>query len=122
MEVAAEKRGRSLKLATNAKGYQMSAGLQDVTQEVYNLPIGTWPKDEKQRLIGSYMLLNGFHGLEGLSTVMFTTALGWSLEAVKEFVEKVKAYVCDDSVHKFLDLYVIYGRKVCLRDLNSLSM
>ena len=111
MEMAAEKRGRSLKLATTAKGYQESAGLQNVTEEVYNLPIGTWPKDEKQRLIGSYMILNGLQGLDGLSTIMFTTALGWSLEAVKEFVEKVKAYICDDSAHKCFDLCVIYGQK-----------
>lgn len=111
MERAAERRGRSLKLATDSKSYLSSVGLQDITETVYNLPIGTWPQDEKQKLIGSYMLLNGTQGLDGLSTVMFTQALGWSLESTKEFVELVKAQIRDDSIHKFLDLYVVCGQK-----------
>lgn len=111
MDLAAEKRGRSLRLAPNLQAFQSSAGLNNVTESIYNIPIGTWPKDNKQKLIGSYMILNGTQGLDGLSMVMFTKALGWSPEATKEFVEKVKIQLRDDSWHKVMDLYVVYGQK-----------
>lgn len=111
MELGAERRGRSLKLAPNLKSYYTAAGLQDVAEKVYNLPIGTWPQNSKDRLIGSHMLLNGTQGMEGLTTMMFTKVLGWSLGETKDFVEKVKEDICNDDLHKFLDLHVVYGQK-----------
>jgi hypothetical protein len=111
MELGAERRGRSLKLAPNLTSYQTAAGLQDVTETVYNLPIGTWPENVKDKLIGLHMLLNGTQGMEGLTTMMFTKVLGWSLDETKDFVQKVKQDICNDDLHKFLDLHVVYGKK-----------
>ena len=104
-------RGRSLELDCVLAETFSLAGLQDVTECVYNLPIGTWPKDKEQKFIGSNMLLGALAGMEGFVMVMFTKALGWSAEAAQEFVEKCNRDLRDDSLRKFLDLYVCCGRK-----------
>lgn len=116
MEQAAERRGRIIQLGPELTEFQISAGFQYVTETIYPLPIGTWPPDARQRFIGGHLLLNGLHGMEGFTTMMFTKALGWSLEATQGFVEEVKKNMRDDSMRKVIDLHVVYGRKPARED------
>ena len=111
MEQAAERRGRILQLGPKLVELQSSASLQDVTQSVYALSIGTWPTDQQQKFVGGHMLLNGLQGVDGFTTLMFTQALGWTLEATRDFIKEVKKDLCDDSMRKVMDLHVVYGRK-----------
>ena len=111
MEQGAERRGRPLQLGTRLADFQSSAGLQEVNESIYNISVGTWPADKQQKFLGGHMLLNALQGLEGFSTIMFTKALGWSLEATQEFVEQVKTQLRDDSVRKVMDFHVVYGQK-----------
>ena len=119
MEQGAENRGRTLYLAPKLKEMQTLAGLQDVTETTYPIPIGTWPTDKQQKLIGSHMLLNGLGGMDGFTTMMFTKALGWSLESTKKFIDEVKTNLRDDSCRKVVDFYVVYGRKPGGSDLTT---
>ncbi|KAK4545288.1 hypothetical protein LTR36_003468 [Oleoguttula mirabilis] len=111
MEQAAEKRGRVLQLGPKLASFQHSAGLQDVTEKVYRITTGTWPHDPQQRMLGARNMLSALQGMEGFTTVMFTTALGWSLEDTRAFVEEVKRDLRDDGMRKVMDLHVVYGRK-----------
>ena len=111
MALAGEKRGRSLRLAPKLKSYYPAAGLKSVTEKVYPMPIGTWPENERQKLIGSHMLVNGVRGMDGLTTMLFTKGLGWTVDDTNEFVQKVRQDICNDDLHKYLDLVVVYGQK-----------
>lgn len=111
MEEAGEKRGRLINLGSNIKTMQTTAGLQNVTEKVYNIALGTWSEDEQQNQIGAHMMLSGLRGMEGFSMMLFTKVLGWTVEDTQEFVDKVKRDICDNSMRKFMPLYVVYGQK-----------
>lgn len=111
MAEAGDKRGRSLALGPTLTDLFSSAGLQNVTETIYNLPFGTWPTDEKQKRIAYYSALNNEKRMDGLTTAMFTKALGWSLEDTQAFIEEVKKDVWDDSMRKYMPLYLVYGQK-----------
>jgi len=111
MEQAGIIRGRPLQLGPHLVSFQQDAGLHDVTEKIYRIPVGTWPEEPKQRDIGARYLLGVLQGMEGFTTVLFTKALGWSLEDTSAFVEEAKRDLRDDGMRKVLDLHVVYSRK-----------
>lgn len=55
---AAEKIGRSFAITNDLVRWQEEAGFINVTERVYKVPCGPWPKDPKMKDIGRYNLLN----------------------------------------------------------------
>ncbi|QIW96425.1 hypothetical protein AMS68_001943 [Peltaster fructicola] len=108
---AADKRGRTLHLGPKLKEMQERAGLVGVEEAIYPLAIGTWPEDNRQKLVGTQFLHNVLTGIDGFTMVLFTTQLGWSVEATKSFIEDCKKDLRDNSLRKMMDLYVVYGQK-----------
>ncbi|GAB7359931.1 hypothetical protein MBLNU230_g7457t1 [Neophaeotheca triangularis] len=111
MEKAAEKRGRALQLGPLLKDFHRDAGLQRVSEDIYPMPCGTWPSDPKKRELGTHFLLQTLGGVEGYSMIMFTKALGWSVEDTNAYLEEVRRDARDDSMRKVLDFHVVYSQK-----------
>lgn len=111
MTEAGKKRGRPLNLGPYIKGFMTSADLSSVDEQIYKMPIGTWPTDEKQKLIGASIMVQTLNGMEGYTTVLFTKVLGWSLQDTKKMIDDVLRDICDDGKHKYIDLHVAWGRK-----------
>ena len=111
MERAASTRGRNIQLGPSLPTFQSTAGLENVTETIYHIPVGTWAADEKGRLIGASIMLNATNGMEGFTTMLFTKALGWEVQDVGPFVEAVKRDLRDDGLRKVMDFHVVYGRK-----------
>ena len=104
-------RGRTIQMGPRVAELQRNAGLEDVHETLYNMPIGTWPTNEKDKTIGAEMMFNGLSGVDGFSNVIFTKALQWSPEDTQEFLVKVKTDIRDDSMRKYMDFHVVHGRK-----------
>ena len=111
IEQAADRRGRTIQLGPKLVTFQSSAGLEDVTESVYHIKVGTWATDKQERTIGARAMLNALQGMEGFTTMLFTKALEWKEEDVGTFVEKVKRDLRDESMRKVMDFHVVYGRK-----------
>ncbi|KAK5129101.1 hypothetical protein LTR08_003921 [Meristemomyces frigidus] len=111
METAALIRGRALQLGPLLPTFQRAAGFLAVHEDIYRIPVGTWPADPAQRLLGARMMLSAVQGMEGFTTVMFTRVLGWSGEATRGFVGEVRRDLRDDGLRKAVDLHVVFGRK-----------
>jgi SAM-dependent methyltransferase len=111
MERAALKRGRQLQLGPHLKTFQKAAGLLEVNEVVFPHKWGTWPSDPTERFLGARTMLSAMSGVEGFTTILFTKALGWSLEDTQAFIVKVKRDMRDDSLRKVMDLHVVYGQK-----------
>ncbi|KAK4983749.1 hypothetical protein LTR66_002588 [Elasticomyces elasticus] len=112
IEEVGAKRDRPLHLGPHIVGFLRSASFADIREEVYAVPLGSWPRDdEREKMIGSQMMMQTVSGMEGYTTVLFTTALGWSAEETAEFVEEVKREITDDGVHKICDFLVACGIK-----------
>ena len=63
LDIAGSVTGKSFKVAVHMKEWMIKAGFQNVTEKVYKLPIGGWPKDEKFKAIGQFNLLNVLEGV-----------------------------------------------------------
>lgn len=111
MKEAGLKRGRPVDLGPQIKGFLQNAPFADIGEEVFPMPVGTWPTDEKQKMIATHFMMQTLGGIEGYSMMVFTKVLGWSVEKTKEYLERVKEYCKDDSKHKYMDLHVAWGRK-----------
>lgn len=62
LDVAGSAAGKSWKISEKLKGWMIEGGFQNVTEVVYKLPVGNWPKDEKYKAIGQFNLLNVLEG------------------------------------------------------------
>ena len=111
MERASLLRGRPLQLGPHLSTFQRTAGLIEITETIHRIPTGTWPLDPLQRDIGAQMMESALQGMEGFTTMMFTTALEWSEGDVRDFVEEVRRDLRDDGLRKVVDFHVVHGRK-----------
>ncbi|KAF7553683.1 hypothetical protein G7Z17_g3425 [Cylindrodendrum hubeiense] len=75
-----------------------AAGFVDIVVKDIKCPLGQWPKDPKQKEIGSYDQLAVEEGLEGYVIYMFNNILGWSMDEVQVYL--AKAHKNDDEPAK----------------------
>jgi hypothetical protein len=83
------------------KKLMIDAGFIDVEEHILKLPVGTWPRDKRLKKVGLFESVNLQEGLEGLTMMVFTRALGWSPERVQVFLAEVRKQVRDPSVHGY---------------------
>ncbi|RSL59567.1 hypothetical protein CEP54_007261 [Fusarium duplospermum] len=103
--------GKSLECAVNWKEKIEAAGFVDVQQEIRKLPIGSWAKDPKLKEIGRFQGIQQIQAVESYSPRIFSTVLGWKEEEVQAFVAKVRKDLKDPSIHLYLPIYFIWGKK-----------
>ncbi|KAF2401058.1 S-adenosyl-L-methionine-dependent methyltransferase [Trichodelitschia bisporula] len=108
---AAEKFNTPADSPSKIKGWMEATGFVDIQQYRLKLPVGMWPKDQRLKKCGLIEMINMTEGIEGLSLMCFTRALGWSVEKVQLFLMEVRKHAKERGVHSYYHFYVIYGRK-----------
>ncbi|RMJ02383.1 hypothetical protein CDV36_015346 [Fusarium kuroshium] len=103
--------GKSLECAVNWKEKLEAAGFTDVQQDIRKLPIGSWPKDPKLKEMGRFQGIQQVQAVESYSPRVFSTVLGWEEEEVQAFVAKVRKDLRDPSIHLYLPIYFVWGKK-----------
>jgi len=73
LDIAGSANGKSWKISEHLKEWMIGAGFHNVKEEVYKLPVGNWPKDDKYKAIGQFNLLNVLEG-----SGMFSGPVTWS--------------------------------------------
>ena len=63
---ACAKLGIDSMAAATRKQMFIDQGFEDIVELKYKWPIGTWPKDPKQKRLGKMTMINTSSGLEGL--------------------------------------------------------
>jgi hypothetical protein len=112
MERASLQRGRPLQIADQLSSFQTTAGLQDVREEIYELKVGGWPEDPRERELGKrYAASLVGTGTAAFTMTMFVQVLGWKADDVRAFVPDVDREIMDDSQHRVMPLYVVWSRK-----------
>ena len=77
-----EKTGASTSPGPLLRDFLLNAGFDDVHEQVFKVPIGSWPRDKRLKEIGRYYRVAMEDGLEGISMRILTQLLGWDpLEA-----------------------------------------
>ncbi|PVH97141.1 S-adenosyl-L-methionine-dependent methyltransferase [Periconia macrospinosa] len=93
------------------KKWAEDAGFADVTQHVFKVPYGPWPKDPKLKEIGAWNQLQALEGLEGWTTALLSRVLKWSQQRIQVHLAKLRDDYRDRKIHAYATLYVVYGQK-----------
>ncbi|RMJ02372.1 hypothetical protein CDV36_015362 [Fusarium kuroshium] len=108
---ASDKAGRPNNTASKYKEYLEKAGFVDVVERKFKWPLNQWPKEKKYKEIGAWTCENLTSGLEGLLLALLTRFLGWTPEEVIAFCALVRKQLRDTSIHAYIPVYIVYGRK-----------
>ncbi|KAK6360107.1 hypothetical protein TWF730_006260 [Orbilia blumenaviensis] len=111
MRIACERAGTSFDVAGRVKDWCEAAGFEEVTQKVFKLPIGPWPKDKYEKALGSYNLANMLSACDGFSLHLLTKYYGMSVEDLESLMDRVKTEMKTKKIHSYFRMYVCYARK-----------
>ncbi|KAL1969775.1 hypothetical protein VTN77DRAFT_7284 [Rasamsonia byssochlamydoides] len=95
MDEANTRFGKRLNVAAQQKQKLIDAGFVNVRDDIYKLPIGTWPKDPKLKEIDRFFLAQTFDAVDSFTTALFTRVLG-----------------CSTAFHLYVNFHFIYGQKL----------
>ena len=65
-------------------------GFANINKEKLRWPIGSWPKDPREKEIGKWMVYNALEGVESAGMALFSRVFGWSKEDIEAFQESVR--------------------------------
>lgn len=111
MNQACKKLGRALDSAEDNDSKLTEAGFVNVTKSIYKWPINTWPKDPKFKEIGAWNIENVVGGLSGLSMLLFTRVLGWTVEELEVFLVEVRKDMKNPAIHGYWKIIVVSGQR-----------
>ena len=78
-------------------------GFEDVVELNFYFPLNAWAKGRYYKEIAEVAQLDFLRGLEGLSLKVMGS-MGWSADAVKEFLVGVKENVKDTNMHSYVPM------------------
>ncbi|KAI2478875.1 Tam Trans-aconitate methyltransferase [Pyrenophora tritici-repentis] len=108
----AEKMGAPLDAPRAWNAQMKDAGFINVTDEVFKLPMGTWPRSKRLRTIGrleQIMILEG--GFEAYMLRGYTQVLGGRPEDLQIILALAKREVRDPAVHTYVQFHITYAQK-----------
>ncbi|KAF2091998.1 S-adenosyl-L-methionine-dependent methyltransferase [Saccharata proteae CBS 121410] len=84
-----------------------NAGLVDVQEIAYRLPIGGWSTDPKMQYVGQQNLRNIGTMLDSLAIWPFTERMGWTKEQVAALSEKAREEAADPRLKLYIPMLVL---------------
>ncbi|KAL1966607.1 hypothetical protein VTN77DRAFT_4018 [Rasamsonia byssochlamydoides] len=106
------KAGYVVNPGSNLEKWFREAGFKDIHVHRYRVPIGTWPKDNHYKKVGTWNLLQfESGGFEAGAMAVLTRYSGWSKEEVQILAAKTRTDARNRQIHALFDFYVVYGRK-----------
>lgn len=103
--------GRSMDITSSLKENLSKTGLLDVQDDVYKVPIGTWPKDKNLKVLGAYQREHMILSIESFTLAPLTRIMGWSVEEVQVLIAGVRAELKNPKNHLLTIFHFAYGRK-----------
>ena len=103
--------GKPLDLAPTWAEKLKDAGFENVEQAVKKCPIGSWPRDPVLKEIGKVQAHQELQVIDSYTPAVFSRVLGWGEEETEVLKAKVKNNLKDPSIHLYLPVYFIWGRK-----------
>jgi SAM-dependent methyltransferase len=108
----AEKMGAPLDAPRSWSKQMKEVGFTNVTDEVYKLPMGPWPRSKRLRTIGKLeqiMILEG--GFEAYMLRGYTQVLGGRAEDLQIILALARREVRDPSIHTYVQFHVTWAQK-----------
>ncbi|KAH8802850.1 S-adenosyl-L-methionine-dependent methyltransferase [Xylogone sp. PMI_703] len=93
------------------KRYLQEAGFEDVVEQRYEWPVGTWVRGKKMKTLGLWYREDLLSGLQAFSMAVFTRGLKMTPEEVEVLLIKVREEIRSNRLHIYIPVRVVYGRK-----------
>ncbi|KAK1990842.1 methyltransferase domain-containing protein [Colletotrichum falcatum] len=87
------------------------AGFTNVTERVFHVPIGTWPRNRVLKTVGMYWRTILLDGLQAIALGPFTRGLHWSAAETELFLIDVRRGYHDTSALMYMPLRIMYAQK-----------
>ena len=111
MTEGSAKLGIDLAASRKLPAWLQETGFVNISHKMFKWPMGSWPQDEHLKSLGESALDNFLRGLEGFSTTVFTTGLGWSKEELQAFLEKTTKEMLGTDRHFYIKIHVFCAQK-----------
>ncbi|CAI4214324.1 unnamed protein product [Parascedosporium putredinis] len=108
---AANKVGRNPSPGPKLATWARDAGFENVTEKVFKMPIGPWPKDPYLKETGLINAAQVVDGLEGFSMRLLCGVEGWSETEVQVLLAQVRKELKGKAFHSYVNFHVVYGQK-----------
>lgn len=87
------------------------AGFVNVTERVFHVPLGTWPRNKVLKTVGLYWRTILTDGLQAIALGPLTRGLGWDRESVEVLLMNVRRAYNDNSALLYMPMHMVYGQK-----------
>ena len=95
--------GKSLRTVDESKPGMIAAGLENVVERRYKLPVGGWSSDPMLKELGVYYRIYWEEGIELWSMYLLTNYLHWRKEEVEVYLARMRQMLRDKTVHAYVD-------------------
>jgi hypothetical protein len=102
--------GRPWTNVVHYKRWMQEIGFEDVVEKSFYWPTNGWAKGRHYKQIGALFQADMLNGIEGMS-LKIIGQLGWTPDAIREFIVGVRKDLCDPSITSYMNIRVVYGRK-----------
>ena len=103
---------RSTRYAPKISSYMRSAGFIDIQEQIYKLPLNSWPSDPHFKEIGDRWGEMMLAGVSGFSyKFMGAEGFGWPKHEIEVWLAGVRKAMKDRNIHAYQTLHVVWGRK-----------
>ncbi|KAI2617106.1 S-adenosyl-L-methionine-dependent methyltransferase [Hypoxylon sp. NC1633] len=86
-------------------------GYVNVTERVFHIPIGTWPRNKTLKSVGLYWKTILLDGIQAIALGPMTRGLHWQREQVETFLVSVRRGYHDNSMLLYMPLVCVFGQK-----------
>ncbi|KAH8882296.1 S-adenosyl-L-methionine-dependent methyltransferase [Thozetella sp. PMI_491] len=107
---AAARAGRRWTNVPFYKRWMEETGFEDIVVRNFFWPMSPWAKGQYYKTIALYAQGDFGSNIEGISLKLFGF-LGWDAERIKKFANEVQRDIYDTSIHAYLPIIFLYGRK-----------
>ncbi|KAM5346559.1 hypothetical protein ACJ41O_009564 [Fusarium nematophilum] len=87
------------------------AGFINVTERVFHVPLGTWPRNKVLKTVGLYWRTILTDGLQAIALGPLTRGLGWEREQVELLLMNVRRAYSDNSALLYMPMHIVYGQR-----------
>lgn len=86
-------------------------GFVNVTERVFHIPIGIWPKNKVLKTVGLYWRTILLDGIQAIALGPLTRGCKWDRDEVEVFLVNVRKAYHDNACHMYMPLHIVYGQK-----------
>lgn len=103
--------GINFNMTTDLGDKMRDAGFANVTERIFHVPIGMWPKNKVLKMVGLYWRTILMDGLQAIAMGPLTRGLKWTPDQVEVFLVEVRRAYMEAWVHSHMPLHIIYGQR-----------